>query len=154
MGERVLLIGESNPYGSDPRFALYPEPPGCAGARLCAILGYTKREYLRLFDRCNLLSGPRWSAPEARRAAEALDVDYRVLLGARVAAAHGLTFEPFCNVQDNGLGDCYAWRGVMLPHPSGRSRLWNDYPQAVARARGLVRDLVRLAYVSRAEEGR
>lgn len=136
---KVLLVGESNPYGSDPRFALYPAPPGCAGARLCAILGLTDGEYLRTFDRCNLLVGREWPIAAARRAASDLTAEYRILLGARVAAAHGLTFEPFCNVQDNG------WRGVILPHPSGRSRLWNYWPQAQARARALVLDLVEVA---------
>lgn len=134
---RVLLVGESNPYGADPYFALYPEPPGCAGARLCAILGMTDREYLHTFDRCNLTTLV-WSLPSARQAATRLTAEYRVLLGARVAAAHGLTFEPFCNVQDDG------WRGVILPHPSGRSRLWNE-PGAAARARKLVLELVGLA---------
>lgn len=32
MGEgRVLLLGETNPYGPNPEFALYCEPPGCSG---------------------------------------------------------------------------------------------------------------------------
>ena len=134
---RVLLVGESNPYGADPRFALYPEPPGCAGARLCAILGMTDREYLTTFDRHNLCTLV-WSMPSARRAAGRLTAEYRVLLGSRVTAAHGLTFEPFCNAQDNG------WRGVILPHPSGRSRLWNE-ASSTERARRLVLDLVALA---------
>jgi hypothetical protein len=30
---KPLLVGESNPYGGDPAFALYPSPPGCAGLR-------------------------------------------------------------------------------------------------------------------------
>ena len=142
MSARVLLVGESNPYGSDPYFALYPEPDGCAGARLCAVLGYEPSTYLRAFDRCNLLIGPRWSVPAARGAADTLTAEYRVLLGARVARAHGLMFVPFCNVQDNG------WRGVVLPHPSGRSRLWNE-SGAPLRARRLVADLVRLAGAAR-----
>ncbi len=139
---KVLLVGEANPYGADPRFALYPEPCGSAGARLCAVLGMTDREYLNAFDRWNLCTLV-FSMRSARHAAARLTARYRVLLGARVTAAHGLAFEPFCNVQDNG------WRGVILPHPSGRSRVWNDWPQARARAKALVFDLVALARRSR-----
>ena len=139
MSERVLLVGESNPFGADPRYALHPRPPGCTGARLCyGILGMTAHEYLRTFDRVDLLTGPRWSVPWAREAANALTARYRVLLGARVAEAHGFDFRPFTHV-DAGWG-----RGVILSHPSGRSRLWGD-AGAVERARRLVLDLVALA---------
>ena len=138
MGERVLLVGESNPYGADPRLALYPSPPGCAGARLCGILLMTGREYLQTFDRTNLLEGSRWSAPWARESANALSVGnrrrYRVLLGARVAAAHGVPFAPY-----TFRGPCGHW--LILPHPSGRSRLWCE-PGAAERARRLVLALV------------
>ena len=139
---KVLLVGESNPYGTDPRFALYPEPPGCAGARLCAILGMTDREYLRTFDRWNLCA-LTWSNRSARNAAARLTAKYRVLLGARVAAAHGVEFIPFARV--DGRGARRGW--LVLPHPSGRSRLWNE-PGAADSARELVTHLVReAAYV-------
>ena len=149
MADRVLLVGESNPYGADPRFALYPEPPGCAGARLCEILGMSKREYLLTFDRVNLLGGARrrWSAASAREAACALAASvetarYRVLLGARVAAAHGLAFKPFMKDGPQcGHAVCQCGSWLVLPHPSGRSRLWNE-PGAAERARGLVLQLV------------
>ena len=133
---KVLLVGESNPYGSDPRFALYPKPAGCAGARLCAILGVTDREYLQAFDRCNLTT-LAWSLPSARRAAGRLTAKYRVLLGGRVAAAHGVEFIPFARV--DGRGARRGW--LVLPHPSGRSRLWNK-PGTAVEARRLVLDLV------------
>jgi hypothetical protein len=38
LGDRdycTLLLGEANPYGGDPRYALYPEPEGSSGWRLC-----------------------------------------------------------------------------------------------------------------------
>lgn len=95
---RPLLVGESNPYGSDPRFALYPLPERSAGGRLCRlVLGMRMAEYLRAYDRANLCDG-RWSAPTARSEAARLATTRAapiVLLGARVASAFALDFEPF-----------------------------------------------------------
>jgi hypothetical protein len=31
---KILLVGETNPYGGDPRYALYNEPSNSAGGRL------------------------------------------------------------------------------------------------------------------------
>ena len=149
MVDRVLLVGESNPYGADPRLALYPEPPGCAGARLCVILGMTDREYLRTFHRVNLLEGPRWSAAQAKIAAGRWVAQFRVLLGARVTRAHDFDFKPWTRFDDH-RGDCeydcprpasLCMHYVILPHPSGRSRLWNE-PGAAERAPRLVLALV------------
>lgn len=131
MGERVLFVGERNPYGSDDYFALYPEPAGAAGARLCEILGLSHREYLRRFDRINLLKRD-WSLPAARRAAVRLAHRRRILLGARVCAAHGVPFDPF-NHFSIGMD---VWV-LVLPHPSGRCRLWNG-KGAVEKARAAV----------------
>lgn len=103
---RPLLVGEANPYGGDPSFALYPSPPWCSGERLCRlVLGLDPDEYLGRFDRQNLC--PRsWHLPAARARAE----------------------EPF--TARDGL--------VLLPHPSGLSRLWNA-PGSFARAREVLR---------------
>lgn len=132
---KVLLVGEHNPYGSAPGFELYPAPQRSAGYRLCCvILGYPRREYLETFDRCNLVVAPKWSAPAAREAATKLKHDRRVLLGAKVAAAHGVPFTPFEAVKGEG------WRGVVLPHPSGRCRLWEE-AGAYGRAREAVATL-------------
>ena len=137
-----LLVGETNPYGADPHFALYPEPRGCAGWRLCVpILGLAPDVYLARFDRANLLATGSWSEPAARRAASALAAtgDERrmfVLLGAKVTAAFqphfATTLIPF---QRYFLGRSPV---VVLPHPSGRCRVWGQKPDAVARARALV----------------
>jgi hypothetical protein len=63
---RVVLVGESNPYGADPRYALYPLPPQASGGRLARILGLSARQYLRAFPhRVNLLTTARWAAPAA-----------------------------------------------------------------------------------------
>jgi hypothetical protein len=136
MESKPLLVGESNPYGSDPRFALYPAPDGCSGHRLCClVLGMRRADYLREFERKNLCDGP-WDMLAARRRAQELRTWKApiILLGAKVARAFEFDpFEPFV-VTDGG-------RTLVLPHPSGRCRVWND-PLAVGRTRALVAEVV------------
>jgi len=145
---RPWLIGESNPYGSDPRAALYPSPSGSAGHRLCcSILGMTAHGYLRAFERRNLVVGAKWSAPAAREAAARI-LEERgdaplVLLGAKVCAAFGVAFQPFSIVGGTSLGPT-AVPAAVLPHPSGLSRAWND-PRSRHRARETIRDLYAVA---------
>ncbi len=63
---RPLLVGEANPLSADPRYALYPAPPGSTGGRLCRlVLGLSKKDYIGRFDRVNLCAGP-WRVREAR----------------------------------------------------------------------------------------
>jgi hypothetical protein len=129
LAKRVLLVGESNPFGSDPRYALYPLPWNATGGRLCKILHLSFYEYLEMFDRVNLLytTGPRWSAPDARIAAQKLTHRRRVLLGAKVCAAHGIKFYPFRRFTlAAGTVAEKSVRVLVLPHSSGRCRIWND----------------------------
>lgn len=131
-----LLVGEINPYGADPRYALYPLPPSSAGGRLCTrVLGLRRRSYLERFERQNLCTG-KWSARSARDRArwlvESTPARPFVLLGAKVASAFGLAFEPFENARLSAPAGELPF--VMLPHPSGRCRLWNE-PGSVERAR-------------------
>jgi hypothetical protein len=143
---KPLLVGEMNPYGADPAYALYPLPEGASGHRLQVILGLSRDEYLSWFDRCNLLlGGPRWSAPRAREAASLLKHDRRILLGAKVAAAHGLDlrghmFQPLSLRRENYL---YVkdLRVLVLPHPSGLNRLWNESAN-IAAAQSAVADFL------------
>lgn len=139
-------MGEQNPYGPTPEFALYPAPDGCAGHRLCCdILGMSRAEYLRVFDRANLVIeiGPSgtWNAQEAQKSADRFMADGKlrprvVLFGARVARAFGVPATPF-RIHEHALG-CFL---VTLPHPSGRCRLW-DAPGAREQARRLVSALL------------
>lgn len=139
---RLLLLGEDNPQSIRPEFALWNDPPNCAGERLQRlILALEPRTYLACW-RTNLCS-PRWSAPRAReRAAELLVGDHPwttiVLLGRNVASATatGLALEPFTSV---ALPD--GRFVISIPHPSGRNLVWND-PDARARARAMVRQRV------------
>src|SRR5438552_4023849 len=131
--QKPLLVGEMNPYGGDEYYALFPAPDGCAGHRLCChILGMHRKSYLEAFERRNLCWG-RWSMAEAyRRAAELrLHRGPLILLGSKVARAFEFVpFEPFTTAD--------AGRTLVLPHPSGLCRMWNE-PGAVERARGLVK---------------
>ncbi len=130
---KPLLVGELNPFGGDPAFALYPAPDGCSGHRLCClILGMQRRTYIYAFDRCNLCVG-KWSLPEARKAAQAIwdkpSAPRVVLCGAKVAKAWSVPFVPF-EISEGGTV-------LVLPHPSGMCRLWHK-PGAVQRARAAV----------------
>lgn len=130
---RPLLVGEANPWGSDPEFALYPLPEHASGGRLARFLGLSHGQYLRLFDRRNLCPS-RWSMPEARAQAELIRAEGRehvVLLGAKVAKAFGLPYLPFTR----------SAHLFLLPHPSGLNRIWNQ-PDAVPRARSLLAGLL------------
>ena len=155
---RALLVGEHNPYSGRAEDALYPWPPESAAGRLCRGLGMSEEEYLAAFERRNLLRTVRWSAPAAREAARTLSAEFpalpRVLLGARVARAFGLAFEPFTFTLVGPLDpDGQLSLGaaaptatgsltLVLPHPSGRSRAW-DEPGAWARARERVASILR-----------
>ena len=140
--KKPLLVGELNPYGTDPEYSLYPFPEHSAGGRLATIiLGLTRAEYLRRFDRVNLCVG-KWSMTEARKAAKTIRGDGGlfpggertvVLLGRKVATAFDLgVYPPFSVVKD------FHMTHVLLPHPSGLCREWNK-PDAVERARTVLR---------------
>lgn len=148
---RVVLVGESNPYGADPHYALYPLPANASGGRLARILGFpSPRQYLRAFPhRVNLLVGNKWSAPATRAAADELLASLPVgsglvLLGTKVSAAFGAdykmnVFEPrFTQV---GAAVLRGFWVVVLPHPSGLNRIWTSDPLAVTRARDAARSL-------------
>lgn len=134
--QRPLLVGESNPYGPDPRYALYCEPPQSAGGRLCrVIMGLRPETYLTMFDRMNLVVGSWVERVAHERAAcvIATEPPVLVLLGARVRQAFGL-----------GAADVFTfgampWGGqvAVLPHPSARCRLW-DAADAIKRTRNVL----------------
>ncbi len=132
----VLLVGEDNPLSDDPEYALFPYPKNSAGHRLQQILGLRKVTYLKL-SRVNLCSGG-WDAIDARIKANELRLapDYSTIatLGRKVATAFSLYGTFFNVIPEEGT------TFVMLPHPSGLSRVWND-PTAPLRVRVIMRDL-------------
>lgn len=136
----VVFVGENNPYGADPRYALYDAPVGCAGARLRQHLGIEHRSYLRL-GRVNLCDGP-WSVPVARNFAWTLigarrqassakpeETPWFVLLGRKVALAFDYRQGFFSADPER--------RMLLLPHPSGRNPMWNE-AEAVGQAQDLL----------------
>ena len=121
---KPLLVGELNPYGSDPRYALFPYPKNSSGDRLCRqVLGLTRVQYLRRFERANLCTA-KWDLKSARECASLLLEFHRgpvVLLGAKVAKAFGVGYLPFAIAP--AAGDRKV---LVLPHPSGLCRAWNE----------------------------
>ncbi len=137
---KPLLVGEANPYGDDPKFALYPLPERASGHRLCTlIMGLSRGEYLRRFDRVNLCPTSEWSMREARETARTLQSGQGplVLLGRKVVAAFGpWGGEPAPFTVYHGVRTYYD-----LPHPSGLCREWS-VPGAFERARALLAPLL------------
>lgn len=139
----ILLLGEDNPVNTRPEFALWNEPANCAGERLCNwILKMRGRDYLATW-RTNLCMSGRWSQAEAGARATVLlraEAPWRtiIMLGRKVAK----TLEPITGfmppftsgrVQYNDV----AFGVASIPHPSGRSREWND-PSSYDRARAAI----------------
>ena len=143
---RVLLVGEMNPYGTAPTFALWDEPADASGARLRQILGLRSDTY-RALHRANLCAG-RWELPVARGRASRLVAcdpsrpwEVVVMLGRKVASAfryRGAFFSAQYPSAAPGLQGRPEPTLVSLPHPSGLCRLWNE-PSAAQAARSLLR---------------
>ena len=134
----LVLVGELNPLHSDPKYALWPHPPNCAGDRLRRILDVSLGEYIAT-PRYNLCTG-RWSTFVASESAELIREkhprEWLVLLGVKVAAAFERRGTPAFALDEEA-------RLAFLPHPSGRCRVWND-PLAAVRARELVERVITL----------
>lgn len=142
---KLVLVGELNPYGSDPQFALYHLPRHASGNRLREILGLNDSAY-EAIDKINLCTR-RWSMKTAR--AEAwmmmLKYDRLVLLGAKVRDA----FEgPEFFQMDIDAPEGHSVQLLTLPHPSGLNRSWNE-PGARERARGVMRVFAPELYLNR-----
>ncbi len=149
-----ILVGEVNPYGAEPEYALYCLPENSAGGRLQRlVLGVRRTRYLD-FPRYNLCVG-KWSIRAARLEAERLRlVQHRgrklVLLGSKVCGAFGVPFVP-CSLQ-GGVDSADTCTYVVLPHPSGLNRFWNE-PGAFEMARATVqREFPHIDFGSRGEE--
>jgi hypothetical protein len=145
---KILLVGESNPYGSDPRYALYHEPPNAAGHRLQRrILGVDAREWYLPMWRTNLCTGDFSIDDATHRARELIAADAPwnvvVMLGRKVATAFALpgsnfALRPFGNAVSVGFAKVFLT--ISLPHPSGRnSAIWTR--PAILRARALLAEL-------------
>jgi hypothetical protein len=158
----ALLVGESNPYRAEERFALYPWPPNCAGHRLQErVMGVSVHDYFHHYRRVNLCAGP-WDSREAEKSCVAIlcgkpvPAPVVVLLGKRVAEAFGVGMRVFPVHPSDVAGStrlatfCTTLlrlripeprtvKVVCLPHPSGLARPWNE-PGAFERARDVLRE--------------
>jgi hypothetical protein len=119
-----------NPLSRDPEHALYPSPPGCTGHRLWQLLrirqpGVTEQQYLRAFDRRNLVAGREWDTLTGEMNAVIMTSELWcsgrtvLLLGEKVRRAFGLE-KLLVHPQER---DGCTWR--QLPHPSGRNAWYN-----------------------------
>jgi len=133
--QRVVLVGEMNPYRGRPDFDMYDLPVRASGHRLrTLVLGVPRVEYYRRFVRRNLCV-EKWSAPAARKRAAELCEEFPtqtfVLLGKKVRDAFGIySVKDFDVIQRERTV-------VLLPHPSGLCRAWGE-DGAFARARAVL----------------
>lgn len=146
MKSRPILLGMNNPLSSEPEHALYPLPPGCTGARIYEMLSeiettLQRHEYLRMFDRRNLVSGRAWSMGVAREEAEKLHQEVGqyprtvIVLGAQTWKALGFPQTDWLR-EHADLFNCSWWR---VPHPSGLNPWYNDMRQRRRAARLMLR---------------
>lgn len=140
---RPLLIGQAPGPNTDPELPLFPVPKTSAGGRLQQLIGISRGEYLKTFDRINLLRDfpgkhkrdDKFPLPPAKFAARVLRPMLSgrevILVGRNVANAFGLDLE---------FHDWMSWpvrrrcivsrddgccRIAIIPHPSGRNHWYN-----------------------------
>ena len=144
MRRPVLIVGEHNPLSTNPRYALFDLPVNCAGHRLrTRVLALSRKTYLGpLIQRTNLCIGPYNHEIASQVAADIIRSQRRgnafsaiVMLGSKVWRAFDAQVDVFRHTTAGRV------TLVALPHPSGRSREWNE-PMAAHVARCLLRDLV------------
>lgn len=134
-GMKPILLGMNNPISSDSEHALYPYPPGCTGHRLWEMLRAVRPEvmrwdYLKTFDRRDLVSGKLWTISLARDAVRELVLppgSVVVVLGEEVRRV--LSLER-CLIHPRSSPDWPEPGGPVfrqLPHPSGRNP-WYRHP--------------------------
>lgn len=124
-----IVIGENPGPNTHPDLPLFPDPPTSSAGRLLAMSGLKAGEYLGGLYRRNLVDHHEWSWSEARETARELltalfdqPKNLRVVLcGLKVAKAFdapGDFWDPFrLDTRQTA---------VVIPHPSGMNRLYND----------------------------
>lgn len=150
---RPLLIGQAPGPNTDPALPLFPIPKTSAGGRLQELTGLSLLEYVKTFDRVNLLPyfPGKWKRDDkfpmspAKLAAAAVRPHLVgrtvILVGRNVANAFGLEI-PFHHWHHMVCkrGECLKkcdglCRVAIIPHTSGRCHWYNDeVNQAEAKA--------------------
>lgn len=154
---KPLLIGQAPGPRTDPELPLFPVPKTSASGRLQAMMGLTRGEYLKSFDRMNLLPyfpgkhkrDDKFPMTPAKLAAQVIKPLLAgrtvILVGRNVADAFQFDTEFFdwvewpvrrrCVVsRDNGIA-----RVAVVPHPSGRNH-WYNKPEHRELASGFWTD--------------
>jgi len=125
---RVVIIGMMNPHSDSTSRALWPAPVNSTGWRLWQLLhkrnGATVSDFVRTFERHNLLPNGEWTQATSRAAATRMISSLRgatvLLLGAAVRDAFRLPPVRIRPIESRGV----VFR--QLPHPSGRCRWYNE----------------------------
>jgi uracil-DNA glycosylase len=150
---RPLVIGQAPSRGRSNREPL----SGASGQRLARLCGLSLPDFLKTFDRDNVLrrypgkagKGDRFPAGTARRRAAKLAQTFErgqlvILLGGNVADAFEMGFlrsgTP-CRWHVDPI-NCIFY--ALVPHPSGVNRQWNN-PDRVATAERFFKLLTRHA---------
>ncbi len=141
--QRPLLIGQAPGPNTMPDLPLFPVPSTSAGGRLRAMIGITRGEYLKSFDRVNVfrefpgrhMNNDKFPMAEARIRAEAM----LPFLAGRVVVLAGRQVADAFKIK----GDFFTWQDVkarrvehmkrcnglakvaIIPHPSGRNKFYN-----------------------------
>lgn len=151
VGARPLLLGEAPSEHGDPDTPL----GGRIGRRLCDLMGWTYEDpYVTLtehFETRNVstyppldgiwdprLASDNWQRFLRRRLGSRDMPNVVVTFGRRAGDAIGAVDRPFYEWRDGQLYD-----SVVLPHPSGRNRLWNDPETALRVSVALTQALTR-----------
>jgi hypothetical protein len=120
------IVGIDNPHSNDPDKALEPTAPGSsAGGRLFAMSDMSLEDYLEAFRRVNVIDRPFQFSRG----------DVVVVLGLRPWTKLRLPLVA------NWFGelDWFDIKYVLVPHPSGRSLIYND-PENRERLRELLQE--------------
>lgn len=141
---RPLLIGQAPGPRTDPDLPLFPFPSTSTGGQLQRLMGLRRGEYLLMFERVNLLPvfpgkhkrDDKFPVADARLAAAVLRPMLAgrtvILVGRNVANAFGLgdEFHTWIDLPVRRrcpiARDEYCCRIAIIPHPSGRSRWYNN----------------------------
>lgn len=130
---KPLLIGQAPGPNTDPDMPLFPLPKTSAGGRLRIYSGLWMSQYMTWYDRVNLLYAfpgkdgngeDKFPRPLARVAADAmvplLQGRTVVMIGRNVSRAFHFDAPFFLWHGFRGM------RAVVVPHTSGRARVYND----------------------------
>lgn len=131
---KPIIVGEQPSKTGDPSKPI----EGRIGRRLAECCGLSFDEYLRTFDRVNLLpkrieygpergNGDAFNVRLAKGAARSLVGSWSsgrvfLILGKRAASAFGLVEVEYFDACPLGSGI----KAFVVPHPSGINRWWND----------------------------